>query len=224
MASIELAACKRSVITKTDTKKLRNDGRMPGVVYRKGNNIPISVDFHDFNHIVHHHNIGTTIIELNLDSEKIPTLIKDMQGHPVTWENLHVDFLWIDLTHEIETVIPITLIGTSKGVKEGGVLEHMLREVVVKCSPNNIPESFECDISGLGIHDSCHVSDLKKIEGTTILTDLTQTIAMVTTARSIEDEAAAAAEGPDAEGAASEALPKSEGGEKTGKVKEESKE
>jgi large subunit ribosomal protein L25 len=180
MEGIDLKANKRTDLSKSFTKELRRTGQLPAIVYSKDDNIPIQLDFKTINKVVKDHNIGATIININLgENQAIPTLIKDIQRDPLSWDLKHIDFLWIDMDHAIETTVPIRLKGSARGVKEGGLLEHMLRELKIKCPPANIPDHFDVDVSGLAIGESNHVSDLEVPADVKVLSDPNQVIAMV---------------------------------------------
>lgn len=98
-------------------------------------------------------------------------MIKDMQKNAITGAILHVDFVKVSMSEEIHATIPVTVTGEAAGVKVGGVLQHPMRELNVKCLPGNMPEHFEVDVTELNIGDSLHVRDLAAIEGVEILND-----------------------------------------------------
>lgn len=123
-------------------------------------------------------------------------LIKDVQHHPVTSRILHVDFLRIDLTKTITVNVPVHVIGTAEGVRAGGILETVTRELEVSCLPMDIPRHIEIDVSNLKINDAVHVSDLK-VEKVQILDDPARTVVIVAPPTVVK-EAVPAAEGAEA--------------------------
>ena len=129
-----------------------------------------------------------TNLKLNEGSGQAMAIIKDIQYHPVTERMLHIDFCRVSLKKKLTVPIPIAVVGESAGVKEGGILEHLLWEVDVECLPTQIPEKIEVDISLLNIGDTIHVRDLKEEEGIRILTDGEKTILSVVPPRVIEKE------------------------------------
>ncbi|HLQ65635.1 MAG TPA: 50S ribosomal protein L25, partial [Candidatus Limnocylindrales bacterium] len=120
-------------------------------------------------------------------------LIREIQRDPVVGNILHLDLQHISLTERITVEVPIELIGTPTGVKDGGgILEHLLREVEIECLPTDIPTHLEADVSLLNIGDSLHVSDLKA-ERVTILTQADRAIATVVPPTVLEEVAPAEA-------------------------------
>lgn len=166
--------------------KLREEGVVPAVVYgRKFKTTPIQINLKDFIKKVEHSEAGlTSLISLKLKengrAKTVPVLTKEIQRDPLTDEIIHIDFRHLIMDEEIETKVPVELIGIPIGVKDdGGVLISGLREVVVKCLPADIPERFEIDVSALKIGDSLHVSDLTQIKKVKVLTPQTEMIAGV---------------------------------------------
>jgi large subunit ribosomal protein L25 len=141
-----------------------------------------------------------TLIDLEGDSAvagKV-VLIKELQRHSVAGTLSHADFFEIDATAKIHVSVPIKLEGTPEGVKLGGVLEHMMREIDLLCLPNAIPDSLEVDVSGMNQNESLHVSDLTLPEGVETGVDEALPIVHVAT-KKIEEEVEVVAEGDEAE-------------------------
>jgi len=114
-------------------------------------------------------------------------MIKELQKDPVTREYLHVDFYEISMEKELEVDIPLYLVNTPLGVTEGGILEHIRREVKVSCMPKNLVDKIEIDVSGLAIGQSLHIEDIDLPSGLKTIEDGDLTIATVV-APSIEEE------------------------------------
>jgi len=201
-------------------RKLRAAGRIPGVLYGRGEP-PQSVvlDPRALERVITTSDAGmNTLIDLNIagsrDRAERVVLVKELQRDPVRGAPLHVDFYQVDLTATIEVKVPIVLRGRPRGVElSGGILDQALRELDVECLPRAIPESITLDVSELEIGSSIHVRDLALPEGVVLRSDPDLSVASVITpkveeevapvAAPVEGEAAAApAEGAAAEGAA----------------------
>ncbi len=145
-------------------KKLRATGLIPANIYGpEFKSQAVTVNFKDFIKV---YKIvkETGVVYLNLNGEKLPVLIKNIQRHPIDDRILHVDFRKIDLTKKIQTEVPIKIIGDSKAVKElGGVLLTQLDSLLIEALPQDIPSSIEVDISPLNeIGQEIKVANLAK--------------------------------------------------------------
>jgi large subunit ribosomal protein L25 len=207
-------------------RKLRAAGRIPGVLYGRGEP-PQSVvlDPRALERVIATSDAGmNTLIDLNIagsrDRAERVVLVKELQRDPVRGAPLHVDFYQVDLTATIEVKVPIVLRGRPKGVElSGGILDQALRELDVECLPRAIPESITLDVSELEIGSSIHVRDLALPEGVVLRSDPDLSVASVITPK-VEEEAvpvAAPVEGEaaavPAEGAAAPADAEKEGEE-----------
>ena len=195
MATATLNATTRSDVGKGAARKLRARLRIPGVVYGHHREAtPLAIDARELEKLLGSIAPGTTVVELNLGGRVSKTLIRESQRHPFRRQVLHIDFQELVAGEKITVDVPIVLIGTAAGVKDGGTVEEVTRQVSVEVDPANIPSHFEIDISALGINDSVHISDIKVPEGVKILDDLEATVAVVAPPR-IEEEAPAPVEG-----------------------------
>ena len=114
--------------------------------------------------------------------------MREVQSHPYRNEVIHVDFYQVHAGEELEVDVPIRLEGVPAGVREdGGVLDHVIHELTVRCLPSKIPNVLTLDVSGLEIGDSLHVSDLPLPEGVTSMIDGERTVCGVAAPR-IEEE------------------------------------
>lgn len=162
----------RDAAGKGPARRGRGTGKMPAVFYGpKTPARPISVDTRTFTNRLAHLE-GAHLIELrsadsSLNAKKV--LLRDIQFDPVGGTPLHADFYEVDLTKPIEVRIPLHLEGKAAGVTLGGILQPILREVMVSCLPTNIPEFLVHDVSALGIHESAHLDELKLPEGVSIV-------------------------------------------------------
>lgn len=156
----------REVTTKGAVNELRLGGKIPAILYgNKEPTVPLIVNEKEFlKEIIQGERGENVIISLHLDdSENKPknAIIKEIQIDPVKRNIIHVDFCQVSMTQEIEVNVPIALIGTPVGVESGGVVDHIAREMKVKCLPTQIPEKVELDISSLKIGDTLKIKDLK---------------------------------------------------------------
>jgi large subunit ribosomal protein L25 len=195
MATATLNATARTDVGKGAARKLRASLRIPGVVYGHHREAtPLAIDARELEKLLGSIATGTTVVELNLGGRMSKTLIREIQRHPFKRQVLHIDFQELVAGEKITVNVPIHLVGTAAGVKDGGTVEEVMREVSVEVDPANIPSHFEIDISALGINDSVHVSDIKVPAGVEILEDLEATVAVVAPPR-VEEEPPAPVEG-----------------------------
>jgi len=240
MEEYKLSAKRRSETGKGFARKYRRDGFVPGVLYGpEVTPFPVAVNGRELSAFFRVHGHTSFLIDMNLEGEDQPRkiLIRELQRDPVTGEYKHIDFYQVSMTKKLNLSIRINLVGAPTGVKLGGILQHIIRELEVSCLPTDIPDTLEVDVSELEIGDSIHVSDitLDKVE---ILTNPARTIVTVVPPTVIkvpltpEEEAAAEAEaegeegeegegeegeGKEGEGKKEEGESKKEGGESKGK-------
>lgn len=180
MAVIPLSGIRRETLGKGGARKARAAGSIPGVLYGHGEEpIPVAVGARDFDLALRTHKGGNPIVNLAVSGAEYTALIRAVQYDPVTHGVLHLDFQHISLTETIEVRVNVHLEGVPVGVKDGGgILEHILRDLEVRCLPTAIPAFIDVDVAALNIGDSIHVRDLS-VTGITILTDRDTTIATV---------------------------------------------
>ncbi len=173
MKKVEMTANCRKETGKGNARKLRREGKIPGVIYGSSREPqPLTVDPSKVRE-----NLGSNaIVELKIldGEEELETetaMIKDYQKHVIKDELLHVDFQAISMDETISVTVPTEITGTSVGVKEGGVLQQLIREVEIECLPEDIPESLEVEITELDVGDSFQISDLEPGENIEILHD-----------------------------------------------------
>lgn len=159
-----LQAEAREQVGKQAARHFRKQGLLPAVVYGdKGPAVPCSVDRKQMEDVLHTQgrNAIVSLVLGNGEGNSQTTIIKEVQFHPFRSGILHVDFHRISLTEKIVVEVPVVGKGTPAGVRtEGGILEQMLHMAEVECLPTQIPDRIEVDVSGLGIGDTVHVSDL----------------------------------------------------------------
>ncbi len=181
-----LKAALRSETGKGAARRIRRDGRIPAVVYgRDEETRPLSLDAHEFETLVKHHSLDTTLIELEIrgegkkKGETVRTLVVEVQAHPYRPEVLHVDFQQIHAGEKVTVEVPIRLEGTPEGVRAGGVLQQIMHVVELTCPVEEIPEFFSVEVGALEIGDSIHISDLEIPESVELLVDPVRTICTV---------------------------------------------
>lgn len=172
------------------SRRLRRTGRVPAVVYG-GEKDPIfvSVDDHDMDLILRGASRAGNIFKLKIGDVEESAVLREIQRHPVHNRLVHMDFLRVDLSKEIEVEVPVhATSATPAGVKDGGVLEHLTRELTVRCLSVDLPKYIEVDLSGLELGESFHVKDLVLPEGVTVLNSEDTTLFAVAVPRAISEE------------------------------------
>jgi large subunit ribosomal protein L25 len=207
---VKLRADKREGTGKEAATRLRNNGRVPAVLYGKGTEpVSLSVEAHEARLLFQSISVENTIIGLEIEGESKPvqTLIREVQAHPYRPILFHVDFYRIREGEKLELDIPVHLIGVPEGVRtSGGILQQSVHEVQVRCLPTEIPSSIDFDVSNLLVGQTVHVSDLKVSEGVEILVDPEQVVCSVVLPKAEAPAAAAEpAEGEEAAPAEGEA-------------------
>lgn len=150
--------------TKANVRAERKAGKIPAVIYTKHETSTlVSVDAKEINKRYYKGNFFSQIMNLNIDSQNIRVLPYQIQTHPVTDNIEHLDFIRIDANTKVKVHIPIHVLNQDKalGVKRGGIVNIIKREIEVYCSPENIPAFIEIDIIDLNIAHSVHLDDIK---------------------------------------------------------------
>ncbi len=212
MERVMLDASVRQSKGKTGARRLRHGGQVPAIVYGHGREpVAVSVESKALRAALHTHAGMNVLIDLDIrtngTADKQLVIVKELQRNIFTHDIIHVDFQAISLEETLEAHVPIVLIGTPKGVVDGGVLDQHLREVLVECLPTQIPEHIEIDVTDLVVGRAVHVGDLRIPEGVALLTPPGEVVATVLAPR-VEEVPAPAAVAPEAaEAAAPEAAP-----------------
>jgi large subunit ribosomal protein L25 len=205
------------------TRRLRRAGYVPGIVYggSDGDCISFKVGARDLRTALV---AGSAVLDLEVAGGKaLPVIVKDQQRHPVRDEIMHLDLLEVRLDEKIQSTVAVDLEGAedAPGSKEGGVVEHVTRELNIEALPGDLPERIVVDVSHMEAAATMHLSEVEAPSGVTFLDDLEETIiATVTIPTEVEEpeveeetelvgEEGAAAEG---EAPAGDAEPAAEGG------------
>lgn len=194
MEKISIQAEIREGAGKGSARTLRRDGKVPAVLYRAGKAQSIQLSRKELSKLINTVAGEQVMVDLLFaDGDKKLALLKDFQVDPIGGELLHTDFFEVSLTETVRVSVHVSTTGEPIGVKrDGGMLQHPIREISIECLPDKIPGKIEVDISKLEVGQSIHVSDLKLEEGVKILTDLHEVIVNVVAA--VEEAAAPAAE------------------------------
>ncbi|HWF75023.1 MAG TPA: 50S ribosomal protein L25 [Solirubrobacteraceae bacterium] len=156
-----LAVARREPSGSRAARRLRRTGLIPGIVYGGGQDpIPFEVDDRTLRHVL----AGAgAVVDLSVDGDAaMPVVLKELNRHPVDGHTVHVDLLRVRLDQAIQATVPLELVGEddAPGVKEGGILEHVTRELNIEALPNDIPDVIEHDVSGMQIGDTLTLEDL----------------------------------------------------------------
>ncbi len=172
MEKVSLEAEIREKTGKGSSGRLRRRGYIPAILYGgKEKAQSLIVNTKDLERALSSEAGENVIISLKVGDKTRTVIVKDLQTDPVREDLLHVDLCQISLRERLKASVPIEVRGEAPGVKEGGILQHRLREIEVECLPTEIPESISVDVSELGIGDSLHVKDLRVIGDIEILAD-----------------------------------------------------
>lgn len=170
------------------TRRLRRSGRVPGILYG-GDAEPLafSVDARELRHALA---ASGAVLEVTDGDHSSPAILKSAHYHPVRGETMHVDLLRVNLNVAIHAVVPLELTGgeDAPGVKEGGVLEQITRELNIEALPTAIPESITHDVSRMEINDTITLTELTPPAGITLLDDPEETVIATLTPPRLETE------------------------------------
>jgi large subunit ribosomal protein L25 len=189
MAVVELVGDFRRRTGKGGSRQVRRDGFIPAVLYGKEEEpLSIKIDAGAFRKLMRTPGGHHSLIDFKLPEQgEIQALIREIQRDPVSREIVHIDFNRVRAGVAVDIVVPISLTGVSYGVKtEGGIMEHVTRELSVRCLPRHMPGTMELDVSELKIGDRITVADLS-IPDAEILTEVERTIVLVAAPNVIEE-------------------------------------
>lgn len=188
MSEIILKAKKRDECKDATLNQLRKNGIIPGTYYGHGiENINLAATEHDLRPIIF--STESHIVNLKFGEDKaLNCILKDVQFHPVTDKPLHFDLIALKEGEAVTIEVSVHLVGNAQGVRDGGVLQHILHKLEVECLPAHIPSHIDVEISNLLMNDSIKVGDLK-IENVKILNDENASIVAVVPP-TVEKEAA----------------------------------
>jgi large subunit ribosomal protein L25 len=215
----KLKAAPRTNFGSRTSRRLRREGLVPGVVYSGGSEArPFQVAERDVRSVLGE---GAALFDLEIEGGKaVPVVVKEQQLHPVRGSLQHIDLQEVRLDEAIQAEVAVELEGTevAPGVKGGGVLEHVTREVTVEALPTEIPDRLLADVSAMEINDTLQLSALSVPEGVTLIADEPDevTIATLSPPRVEEEPEPAVEEEAELVGEEGEAPAVEEGGEGEG--------
>ncbi len=167
MKAISLAANERELIKTTGSKKLRNSGRLPGILYGNGDPTNIELESTQFEKAIKSTEAKNFLVELDLNGSKSMALVQDLQKHPISRLCIHVDFRRLNEDSIITAKIPLHTSGTPEGVKVGGILQTMSHNLTLRGKALDIPESIEIDTSHLQVGEGILLDTVTLPEGVT---------------------------------------------------------
>ncbi len=181
--TVTLEAETRQGVGKGVARALRREGKVPAIIYGgKGGEQSISLSTKELTHEVMKGHFSSKIVNLSVDGKSIHVLPREVQLHPVNDEVLHADFMRVSDSTKIVVEVPVNFLNQDEclGMKRGGVLNVVRRNIELLCSAKNIPSQIDVDLAHLEIGDSVHVSSIKLPTGAEpTITDRDFTIATI---------------------------------------------
>lgn len=212
MSNTKLVAQPRTTKGSPAARRLRAEGSIPGVIYGQGMTpISVTVERRELRLALSGPAGSNTVLALEVGGKSYPAVVKEMQRHPIRRTVAHIDFLQVNMNEEITVSVAVHIIGEAKAVAaEGGLVDAAVDTIEVSCTPNNMPNAFEVDVTEMQMGDVIRLADLTMPNGVTALGDPEMPIVtiLVTSAAEAEAdlaEAAEGAEGAEGEGAAADA-------------------
>jgi len=206
-----LAGKIREATGKSATRKLRSEEVMPAVLYGLKDNLNLTINPKELNKLLIARG-RNALIELKIEGDADRSVVlKEFQSHPLRTAWIHADFLEVDVTKKIRVKVPILLVGTSPGEKQGGLVNQIIRNLEVESIPSNIPEKIEIQMGEVELNQVIHVSDLVIGEGVEIINNPSDAVVTVHVEK-VKEEKAEDAEG--AEGEAADATEPADAGKK----------
>ncbi|MFM9019001.1 MAG: 50S ribosomal protein L25 [Actinomycetota bacterium] len=200
---VPLSVSTREARGTAQNQRLRKAGRVPGVLYQPGgDSLSFDADEYEVRRLIRRGGIRSAVVDLTIDSASPRTvLFKTWDSDPVRDQIIHLDLQEVDLSVEVEADVPVILVGTPLGVREGGILDQTSLTVRVRALPDALPRSIEFDVTDVGLGESVHAGDLVAPGGCTIVTEAEHGIASVMVTRAAlaadEEELLEGAEGGD---------------------------
>lgn len=174
-----LQAVQRTTFTNSATRKIRESGEIPAIIYGKSTESkPVAVNSTELIKTLKEEG-KNTIIDLNVEGSSYAVMLYDLQTNPLKNEIIHADFHVVDMHADIQVEVPIHLTGDAQGVKDGGVLQQPLHEVTINAKPGKIPQTIEVDITNLSVNETLSIRDLPKNGDYTFVQDEEQVIVSI---------------------------------------------
>ncbi|MED4404166.1 50S ribosomal protein L25/general stress protein Ctc [Metabacillus fastidiosus] len=174
-----LQAQERTEFTSSAKRRIREQGQIPAVVYGKETESKsVSLDAGELLKKLRDEG-RNAILQLHVGDASHPVMLSDYQMDPIRNQLVHADFQIVDMQSEVEVEVPVNLIGTSQGVKDGGVLQQSLHQILVKAKPGDIPQTIDVDVSNLGVNEVISVKDISSSGNYSLVQDEEQVIASI---------------------------------------------
>ncbi len=186
MKTIEIKGTTRAEISKQEVKTLRDNGKVPCVLYGGEGQIHFSVPAFDFRDLIYTPEVH--MVNLEVDGKKYLVTLQDIQFHPITDAIRHIDFLLVVKDKPVTMSIPVKFTGASEGVKMGGKLVMKMRRMKVKANPDAMPDSITVDISTMKIGSNIRVRDINAA-GVTFLDSPNNVVVTVRMTRNVAADA-----------------------------------
>ena len=204
MKSVPLKAFPRAQKRRGPLKQVRSNGRVPAVIYgRQTAPQTLEISAREISDLIHHHVSENLLVDLSIEADaraKRLALVQEVQRHPINGKVVHVDFHEVAEDEKVTVQVPVETSGEAAGVKTGGgVLEHVLFKLKVRCLPKDLPEQIVVDVSALEIGKSIHIGEITAPQGVEILGGKNIPVVSVAAPRA-EEEAAPVSEAAKAAG------------------------
>jgi large subunit ribosomal protein L25 len=197
MKSLAISVKKRENVGKSNSKALRNQGKVPCVLYGGEKQVCFYAHENDLRKLVYTPDVF--LIDLDVEGTKTSCILQDIQFHPVTDKILHIDFLEVFADKEVTVEIPVVLTGMAIGVRNGGNLLTRRNKIITRAIPGNLPDAIEIDISELKIGMFIYIKDLKSDKYSFLASDNSVVVGVKTARAAIEEEVAEVEEGEEGE-------------------------
>jgi len=197
MKSLAISVKKRENVGKSNSKALRNQGKVPCVLYGGEKQVCFYAHVNDLRKLVYTPDVF--LIDLDVEGTKTSCILQDIQFHPVTDKILHIDFLEVFADKEVTVEIPVVLTGMAIGVRNGGNLLTRRNKIITRAIPGNLPDAIEIDISELKIGMFIYIKDLKSDKYSFLASDNSVVVGVKTARAAIEEEVAEVEEGEEGE-------------------------
>lgn len=182
-----LEAKKREVKHHSSSRRLRRNGCIPGVVYGyQTENTPVYVNDAEFEKLLRE-NGRNAVLSLNVNGTQRNVMVHEVQTDPLKNKIIHVDFLAVNMSEDVDATVRVVLSEESAGVKDGGVLQQALHELSITTKPDQIPDAITVDVSNLQVGENITVADIRGQYGFTINHEDTETICSVLPPRQEEE-------------------------------------
>ena len=197
MKSLAISVKKRENVGKSNSKALRNQGKVPCVLYGGEKQVCFYAHVNDLRKLVYTPDVF--LIDLDVEGTKTSCILQDIQFHPVTDKILHIDFLEVFADKEVTVEIPVVLKGMAIGVRNGGNLLTRRNKIITRAIPGNLPDAIEIDISELQIGMFVYIKDLKSDKYSFLASDNSVVVGVKTARAAIEEEVVEEVEGEEGE-------------------------